>query len=145
MLFRSNQRAAEAAPVLSMEFVLSRIDQILRDTTYIHEAIRAVQEISVMVPTEGMMSYQGDFAGQAKAAAIEKAVLSRETTNQQMIRLLEKMYDDLKPKEPSEEVLKLQQLSDILCKYPPNVATDILKKAAQQMFVQPGASAVMSD
>ena len=141
----ATETQVDSSTTLSMDFVLSRIDQILSDTTHIHEAIKAVLDIPVMVPNEEMISYQGDFAGQAKAEAITKAVLSRETTNQQLIRLLEKMYDDLKPKAPSEEILKLRQLSDILGNYPPSTARDILKKAAQQMFVGSIAPTVMPD
>ena len=125
---------ATTIPVLSMEFILSRIDQILKDNAHTHEAIKAVQDIPVMKPNENMVNYQGDFAGQAKAEAISKAVLSRETTNQQLIRLLEKMYDDLKPKKQSESVMMFQQLTETLRDYPPDTVNGILQAAVTQMF-----------
>jgi len=126
-----------STPVLSMDYVLTRIDQILNDTTHVHEAIAAIRDMPV---NEGMNNMAGDTA---RGEAISNTVQSRETTNQQLIRLLEKMYDDLKPKETSEEIQKFQQLTDALCKYPTETAVEILKKAAQQMFVKPATAVVM--
>jgi len=131
---------------ISMEYVLSRIDRILNDTAHIHEAIKAIPEIPPAELTNGLMNYQGDHAGKAKADAISNMVMSRETTNQQLINLLEKMYDDLKPlqpPEPTEEILKLQQISEMLKNFPPEISADIIKKTAQQMFVRPGTATVM--
>ncbi len=39
----------------------------------------------------------GNILGQAKAQAFGDIVRCRETTNQQLLKLYEKMYDDLKP------------------------------------------------
>ena len=127
------KESAEVQTEVSMQYVLSRIDSILKDTAYIHEAIGAILNMQTVEPTEGMPSYQGDFAGKAKAEAISHTVQCRETTNQQLIRLLEKMYDDLKPKvgteELSEEILKFRELADSLCKYPKEAAVEIMKEA----------------
>ena len=125
-------------PKLSIEYVLSRIDAILNDTEHIHKAIKEIP----IIP----MNSNSDCAGQ-KANAIAETVQSRETTNQQLIRLLEKMYDDLNPKESSEEMTQFQQLADIICKIPPNnlspeMSAEILQKSAQQMFVKPGSGVV---
>jgi len=122
-----------------MEYELTRIDQILNDTAHIHEAIAAIRDMPV---NEGMNNMAGDTA---RGEAISHTVQSRETTNQQLIQLIEKMYDDLKPKEPSDEILKFQQLTDALCKYPPETAAEILKRAAQQMFVKPATAVVMDN
>lgn len=119
---------------LTMGYVLSRIDLILNNTAYIHEAIAAIQK---MEPGQPSLN-----APDTSRLAITNVVQARETTNQQMIRLLEKMYDDLKPKEPSEDIQKLQQLTDALCRLPQDTATDILRKSAQQMFVRAGAEIV---
>ena len=98
-IIENEQKPTGYIPKLSMEYVLSRIDAILNETQHIHEAIKAIPEIPVMTLPDGMMNYQGDFAGQSKADAISKIIQSRETTNQQLIHLFEKMYDDLKQKE----------------------------------------------
>ena len=66
--------------------------------------------------------------------AIAKTVQAREATNQQLIKLLEKMYDDIKPAQPPEEVLKFQQVTEALRNFPPEVAADILKESAKEMF-----------
>lgn len=132
-----NAEKTEAQPKneFSMEFVLSRIDKIINDTDYIHETLNTLENLQI---ADGV----GDIANQSKADAIGNVVSSREETNRQIIRLLEKMYDDLKPKAPSQDVLKLQQLTDTLYRFPQDVATDIIRKSAQQMFVQPGAEIV---
>lgn len=132
------QGAQAKSPVLSMAYVLTRIDQILNDTAHVHEAIAAIRDMPV---NEGMNNMAGDTA---RGEAISHAVQSRETTNQQLIRLLEKMYDDLKPKTPSDDVLKFEKLADVLSKYHSEEAANILAKAAQQLFVKPGAPAVMN-
>lgn len=121
-------------PECSMEYILSSIDKIITDTQHIEEALNALQNLNA--------NGAGDIANASKAEAIGNVVKCRETTNQQLIRLLEKMYDDLKPKEMSPEMLKLQQLTDTLCRYPQDVAADIIRKSAQQMFVEPGAAIV---
>lgn len=111
------------APTLSMEYVLTRIDRILNDTQH----IRATLEVlASMPPAQG----PGDIAGQAKADAMGRIVEQREKTNQQLISLLEKMYDDLKPKEPSDEVRKVQQLTEITSQDP------FLRDFMQQMFTK---------
>lgn len=119
---------------LTMGYVLSRIDLILNDTAHIHEAIAAIQK---MEPGQPSLN-----APDTSRIAITNVVQARETTNQQMIRLLEKMYDDLKPKEPSEDIQKLQQLNDVLCRFPKDVATAVILKVSQQMFVKAGAEIV---
>ena len=85
------------------------------------------------------MNASGDSA---RGGALQAIVQFRETTNQQLLRLLEKMYDDLKPAKPDGEMQKLQQLSKALAILPPAQAADILAKSAQQMFVRAGAEIV---
>ena len=76
----------------TMKYVLERIDKIVNDTAHIREAITAVKEMEI----------NGGISGdEARGNAISTAVQARETTNQQALRLYEKMYDDLKPKNKS--------------------------------------------
>ena len=119
---------------LTVGDILSRIDLILRNTAYIHEAIEAIQK---MEPGEPSLN-----APDPSRQSIATLIQAREATNQQMIHLLEKMYDDLKPREPSEDGRKLRELSDALSRYPEEFVADVLRKAAQQMFVRAGAEIV---
>lgn len=131
----SETKVNSAAPVLSMDYVLTRIDKIINDTAYLHEAIATVGKMEAAQPgIDGCDTSRGD--------AIKTIVVSRETTNQQTLKLLEKMYDDLKPKELTDDILKLKQLTDTLCRYPNEFAEDVIRKASQQMFVKAGAEIV---
>ncbi len=112
--------------VPTIEYVLERIDKIMNDIAYIREAIESVKDMEASAT---------DFT---RAEAIARIVNAREGTNQQLLRLLEKMYADLKPEKVSNEILKFRELSDALCRFPPDVAEDILSDAVQQMFVKPG-------
>ena len=129
------------APELSMAYIMSRIEAIADDSKYFREALNAIKDMPAS-EVSGGNSYMGDIAGQAKAEAIGQSIQARETTNQQLIHLLEKMYDDLKPKAPSVEVQMFKQLSDALSNFPREYAAEILKNAAQQMFVRAGAAVV---
>ena len=140
----NEQKSTGYIPKLTMEYVLSRIDAIVNDTEHIHEAIKAIKEIPDLKLTDGLMNFGGDYAGQAKAEAISNTIQSRETTNQQLIRLFEKMYDDLKPKEASEEIFKFQNLVDSLSKFPTEESVNILRNAAHQMFIKPGTGIAFS-
>lgn len=132
----SEAKGNSTAPALSMDYVLTRIDKIINDTAYLHEAITAVGNMEAAEPgvNGGCDTSRGD--------AVKAIVVSRETTNQQTLKLLEKMYDDLKPKELSDDILKLKQLTDTLCRYPNEFAEDVIRKASQQMFVKAGAAIV---
>lgn len=76
-------------PVLSIEYLLAQIAKIADKTDYINGVISELRQIET--------GTAGDIAGQYKAAALSDVVKCRETTNQQLLRLYEKMYDDLKP------------------------------------------------
>lgn len=126
---------------ISVESILARIDKIISDTGYLQETIRSLNQLSPS-PESSEPYAPGDIAGQAKAEALSDVVKCRETTNQQILRFLEKMYDDIKPKELSSDMLKLKQLAEILSIYPPDSALDIIRRSAQQMFVHAGAEVV---
>jgi hypothetical protein len=124
---------------LTMQYILQSIDKIINDYAHIHEAISAIKEMSVFV------GEKDESRDRSTGDAISQTVQARETTNQQMIKLLEKMYDDLKPQKEivSEDIVKLQQLADVLnSKLNPAIAANILQKSVQQMFVKPGALVV---
>ena len=55
----------------------------------------------------------GNIQGQAKAQAFADIVRCRETTNQKMLSLYEKMYDDLKPDNGNKKLDVLEKLAQI--------------------------------
>jgi hypothetical protein len=80
---------------LTMSYVLNRIDYIMKDVSHINNAIEAIRSMEI---NKGPSSMGSD---RSRGEAISNAVKSRETTNQQLIKLLDKMYDDLKPEKSS--------------------------------------------
>lgn len=81
---------------LSMNYVLEQMEKIMAETEYLHKTIEAIRSID---PASG----PGDITGQAKAEALATVVKCRETTNQKMLAMYEKMYDDLKPQVPTRK------------------------------------------
>lgn len=75
---------------LSMDYVLDKLEALRRDSEYLYKTVHALEAMPVSQGPE-------DIAGQAKAQALADVVRCRETTNQQLIQLYTKMYDDLKP------------------------------------------------
>ncbi len=76
---------------LTMDYVLGQIEKIATDTEYLHNTISELSKTNSVGP--------GDLGTQAKAQAFEEIVKSREITNQKLLSLYEKMYDDLKPQQ----------------------------------------------
>lgn len=77
----------------SIPYILQQIAAIQSDTSHLHETIEKLANMAD--GDSGEMSSPGNILGQAKAEALGKAIQCRETTNQQLLRLYEKMYDDL--------------------------------------------------
>ena len=81
---------------LTMDYVLERIENIATETEYLHRTISELSQITSGGP--------GDVGAQGKAQALGEVVTSREATNQKLLSLYEKMYDDLKSDDsPSEK------------------------------------------
>ena len=96
----TEQSAVKIVPTpISVSYVLEKIEQIAEDREYIHKAL---EQLALMPKSD-----PGDIAGQEKAKAIGDIVRCRETTNQQALRLYEKMYDDLKPKNEKGKALDI--------------------------------------
>ncbi len=77
---------------LSVGYILKLIEKIAEDNAHIHEALCQLKGVKTG-------DCAGDVGAQGKAQAIATVVKCRETTNQQLIKLYEKMYDDVKPKD----------------------------------------------
>ena len=90
--------------IYNIEYILSQIAKIQEQTEYLNIAI---EKLSQMGDVEGNMQCQ------ANAQAIEDIVRCRETTNQQILSLYEKMYDDLKPDNRNKKLDVLDKLAQI--------------------------------
>ena len=72
---------------ISLEWIAERMDAIIQTYAYIVDALKAVSAIEI--------TGEHDIAAKGKADAIHQIVQSREDTNRQALRLLEKMYKDI--------------------------------------------------
>ena len=80
---------------LTMDYVLGQIEKIATETEYLHNAISELSKTISNGP--------GDIGAQARAQAFEEIVRNHETTNQKLLSLYEKMYDDLKSQDSPTE------------------------------------------
>ncbi len=80
---------------LTMGYVLGKIEEISTDRSYITAAISELGKMKSGGP--------GDIGTEEQAKAIGDIVKARETTNQRLLALYEKMYDDLKPEKVNNE------------------------------------------
>ena len=89
--------AIETMPTekLTMDYVLGQIEKITTETEYLHHAISELSQINSGGP--------GDIGAASKAQALGEIVTQREHTNQKLLSLYEKMYDDLKPQSVPNE------------------------------------------
>lgn len=107
---------SEAA--LTLREILTRIDRIQADTSYLEAALSTLAQ---MVPADA--GALPDIAGNAKAKAVAEAVSAREETNRQILQMLQQMYRDVCPTLQSraltlaEKAMELgfcEQLGDVL-------------------------------
>ena len=73
--------------------ILNRINNIINQTGYITSAFESLVQMGD--GDSGDCGAPGNIMGKAKAEAVAEVVRARETTNQQILRLYEKMYDDM--------------------------------------------------
>ena len=82
---------------LSMNYVLEQIEKLSSQTQHLDNVIQKIGEVT---------DYAGDLVvGQTKAQALADIIRYRETTNQQFLKLYEKMYDDLKPRNKTTDMM----------------------------------------
>ena len=86
--------------------ILTRINNIINQTGYITSAFESLVQMGD--GDSGNCGAPGNIMGKAKADAVAEVVRARETTNQQILYLYEKMYDDMIRlnglAQPSEEI-----------------------------------------
>ena len=73
--------------------ILTRINNVINQTGYITSAFESL--VKMGDGDSGDCGAPGNIMGKAKAEAVAEVVRVRETTNQQILRLYEKMYDDM--------------------------------------------------
>ncbi len=73
--------------------IIHHINNLIDQTGYITSAFESLVQMGD--GDSGDCGAPGNIMGKAKAEAVAEVVRARETTNQQILRLYEKMYDDL--------------------------------------------------
>lgn len=104
---------------LTMDYLLSKLEEITTGQAFLTDAIAELGKMKSGGP--------GDVGTQEQAKAVGVIIQAREETNQRLIALYEKMYDDLTVKQTSlkemalraaekaaDDTGKLAGLSDIL-------------------------------
>ncbi len=91
MASKNNENTPQTNPQekLSLDYLLGQIEKIASQTDYLNQAISELRQMEAAGP--------GDIATAGKAEALHIVVTCRETTNQQLLRFYEKLYDDIKP------------------------------------------------
>lgn len=82
----AGETVQNAAPEMTVEYILGEIRTIQANDAHIYQAIDDILKI---------ISTPGDIGAQAKAEAIAETVKSREETNRRLIEFYSKMYDNM--------------------------------------------------
>ena len=87
---------SENKELLTVDYILGQIEKIVDQTAHIHEAIAEIGKLNYGAPECGSPPDE-------RANALSRIVISRETTNQQILAFYRKLYEDLMPKPSLEE------------------------------------------
>jgi hypothetical protein len=83
---------------VTVEYILSQIEAIRKDTEYLHMAIDKLAQSQDITLPEALPHNMGATLGiVTKAEGLRDMVRCRETTNQKLIAFYEKVYNDIKP------------------------------------------------
>lgn len=93
--------------IYSIEYILSQIAKIQEQTEYLNIALEKLSQMG-----DGESCAPGS-PGNIQGQAIADIVRCRETTNQKILSLYEKMYDDLKPDNGNKKLDVLERLAQI--------------------------------
>ena len=96
----------QSSEKLTMDYLLGKLEEISLDQAFLTDAISELGKMKSGGP--------GDVGTQEQAKAIGEIIKAREATNQKLIALYEKMYDDLKPREESIKIKALEMLSGVV-------------------------------
>ena len=86
---------------VELSWLLQQIAALQSDTEYLKEGLAQLARMGV--GDSGEPDSPGNILGQAKANALRDMIQGREKTNQRLLWLYEKMYDNLFPREVSRE------------------------------------------
>lgn len=89
-------QVGEESKNITAEYLLCLIEKIADDTEYLKNALAAMKD--------SLPYISESEAGAPAAQGIAKMVASREETNQQILKLYEKMYDDVVGKRPDSVI-----------------------------------------
>ena len=78
---------------VELSWLLQQIAAIQSDTEYLKEGLNQLAQMGI--GDSGEAGSPGNILDQARATALRDVIRGRESTNQQLLRLYEKMYDDL--------------------------------------------------
>ena len=87
---------------LTIDYILSKLEEISVGQAFATDAILELGKMKSGGP--------GDVGTQEQAKAVGEIIKAREATNQKLIALYEKMYDDLKPKQASLKEMAMKAL-----------------------------------
>lgn len=96
---------SEDNKLVTQEYITEKIEQILNNQEHI---TKALDEIRNIPESKG----PGDMSPGAKADAIAQIVSKREETNQELIKLLNNMYDNSKEIIINKQVSRLIRFAD---------------------------------
>jgi len=109
--FNSEINETAVSAELIMNQIFEQIKMIISQTEHLNHAF---QILGNMPESSNAEAYSvGDIVGQAKAESLASIVRDREATNQLTLKLLEKMYNDLRP-ETETTISKQQFKRDML-------------------------------
>jgi len=92
----------------TLNYVLEQIEKIASETQYLNNVVENLGKMTLDFSEE--YNYE---AYKSQAEALGDAVRCRETTNQQLLRFYEKMYDDLKVTELQQKSGTTAQLESV--------------------------------
>ena len=95
----SDQQSSEK---LTMDYLLGKLEEISLGQSFVTDAISELGKMKSGGP--------GDVGTQEQAKAVGEIIKAREMTNQKLIALYEKMYDDLTSKQTTLKEMAMQAL-----------------------------------
>ena len=95
-----NLEDAEMNNKVELSWLLQQIAAIQSDTEDLKEGLTQLAQLGL--GDSGEPYSPGNVMGEAKATAIRDVIRGKESTNQQLLRLYEKMYDDLTGSAPAK-------------------------------------------
>ncbi len=97
-----NSTAEQRSEKLTMDYILGKLEEISLGQAFLTDAISELGKMKSGGP--------GDVGTQEQAKAVGEIIKAREATNQKLIALYEKMYDDLTSKQTSLKEMAMKAL-----------------------------------